>query len=192
MPWVVVTRGPEIRVYSTNPDIGVGRKGRSDTFIGINLSLLPDDRAGYLSLLFGSKGLQPGGSFDQILERSKDFSAALGERLRDRVYVDVIPGLAEAIARRYEFDEAATDADLDFVYQASLVLLFRLLFIAYAEDKDVLPYKQLEWSLASAYRLGYLYENRAERVLAAEHTMVLEDQAAGDVQKRIEEEQALT
>jgi predicted DNA-binding mobile mystery protein A len=31
----------------------------------------------------------------------------------------------------------------------------------------------------------------AERVLAAEHTMVLEDQAAGDVQKRIEEEQAL-
>jgi len=29
----------------------------------------------------------------------------------------------------------------------------------------------------------------AERVLAAEHTMVLEDQGAGDVQKRIEEEQ---
>jgi predicted DNA-binding mobile mystery protein A len=31
----------------------------------------------------------------------------------------------------------------------------------------------------------------AERVLAAEHTMLLEDQAAGDVQKRIAEEQAL-
>ena len=31
----------------------------------------------------------------------------------------------------------------------------------------------------------------AERVLAAEHTMVLEDQGAGDVQKRIEEEQIL-
>lgn len=30
----------------------------------------------------------------------------------------------------------------------------------------------------------------AERVLAAEHTMILEDQAAGDVQQRIEEEQA--
>ena len=35
------------------------------------------------------------------------------------------------------------------------------------------------------------HERAAERVLAAEHTMVLEDQATGDVQKRIEEEQAL-
>jgi predicted DNA-binding mobile mystery protein A len=33
--------------------------------------------------------------------------------------------------------------------------------------------------------------NAAERVLAAEHTMLLEDQAAGDVQKRIAEEQDL-
>jgi predicted DNA-binding mobile mystery protein A len=33
-------------------------------------------------------------------------------------------------------------------------------------------------------------QRAAERVLAAEHTMVLEDQGAGDVQKRIEEEQA--
>lgn len=31
----------------------------------------------------------------------------------------------------------------------------------------------------------------AERILAAEHTMVLEDQGAGDVQKRIAEEQVL-
>lgn len=31
----------------------------------------------------------------------------------------------------------------------------------------VLPYKQLEWSLAAAYRLGYVYENLAESVLSA-------------------------
>jgi predicted DNA-binding mobile mystery protein A len=36
------------------------------------------------------------------------------------------------------------------------------------------------------------YKRAAERVLAAEHTMLLEDQAAGDVQKRIEEEQGLS
>lgn len=35
-------------------------------------------------------------------------------------------------------------------------------------------------------------QRAAERVIAAEHTMLLEDQAAGEVQKRIEEEQALT
>jgi predicted DNA-binding mobile mystery protein A len=35
-------------------------------------------------------------------------------------------------------------------------------------------------------------QRAAERVLAVEHTMILEDQAAGDVQKRIEEEQRLS
>jgi predicted DNA-binding mobile mystery protein A len=34
-------------------------------------------------------------------------------------------------------------------------------------------------------------KSAADRVLAAEHTMVLEDQAAGNVEKRIEEEQSL-
>ena len=34
-------------------------------------------------------------------------------------------------------------------------------------------------------------QSAAERILAAEHTMVLEDQGAGDVQKRIAEEQVL-
>jgi predicted DNA-binding mobile mystery protein A len=33
-------------------------------------------------------------------------------------------------------------------------------------------------------------QNAAERVLAVEHTMALEDQAAGNVEKRIEEEQS--
>jgi cellulose synthase operon protein C len=33
--------------------------------------------------------------------------------------------------------------------------------------QDVLPYKQLDWALATAYRLGYLYENLAESVLAS-------------------------
>jgi predicted DNA-binding mobile mystery protein A len=36
------------------------------------------------------------------------------------------------------------------------------------------------------------HERASERVLAAEHTMLLEDQAAGHVQERIEEEQGRT
>jgi predicted DNA-binding mobile mystery protein A len=44
-------------------------------------------------------------------------------------------------------------------------------------------------ALTDAVEEGEL-KRAAQRVLAAEHTMLLEDQAAGDVQKRIEEEQA--
>ncbi|MEX0755623.1 MAG: hypothetical protein WD556_10995 [Actinomycetota bacterium] len=156
LPYVIVTRGPEIRVYATSPDVGVGRKGRAETYLGLNLSLLPDHLAGYLALLFGAEALQPGGSFEQILERCKDYSTDLGKRLRERVYDDVIPTLAEAIADRVEFQEEPTDADLDFLYQMALILLFRLLFIAYAEDKDVLPYRRngmyARWALKTLAR----------------------------------------
>lgn len=59
--------------------------------------------------------------------------------------------------------------------------------------REVLNYKQIEWSLASLYRLGYLYENLAETMLKAEcpkdikrmgqeycdeYAVLLEDQAS--------------
>jgi hypothetical protein len=166
LPWVVVTRGPEIRVYASSPDVGVGRKGRSETFIGANLSLLPDDRAGYLGLIFGAKALADDGTFEEILEQSKNFSVDLARRLRDRVYVDVIPQLAEAIALRYDFDDTATDAELGFIYEASLVLLFRMLFIAYAEDRGVLPNDK-----------NSMYQHRSLKTLARE---LAERRNAGD------------
>ena len=46
VPWVVLTRASEIRLYAARADTGVGRKGRAETFVEANLSLLPEDRAG--------------------------------------------------------------------------------------------------------------------------------------------------
>jgi hypothetical protein len=139
LPWVVLTRGRQIRVYASRAETGVGRKGRSETFVEANLALLPDDRAGYLPLLFSADALKDGGTFEEILEGSRDYSADLGARLRERVYTDAVPSLALALARRNrgELDEAA----LRHVYEQALTVLFRLLFVAYAEDKDLLPYR---------------------------------------------------
>jgi len=67
LPWVVLTRGRQIRVYAARTDTGVGRKGRSETFIEANLALLPDDRAGYVALLFSADALKDGGTFDEVL-----------------------------------------------------------------------------------------------------------------------------
>lgn len=139
LPWVVATRGRQIRVYSARPDIGVGRKGRAETYIEANLALLPDDRAGYLPLLFSADALVEQGTFEQVLEGSRDYAADLGARLRDRVYEHAVPTLAMVLASRDgdSLDEAA----LDHVYEQALTVLFRLLFVAYAEDKDLLPYR---------------------------------------------------
>lgn len=139
LPFVVVTRGSQIRVYSSRNDVGVGRKGRAETFVEVNLALLPDDRAGYLPLIFGASALKEGGSFWILLEDSKDFASELGKRLRERVYDQVVPSLAGAIAD--QFAEEPDEADLTFLYEQALVILYRLLFIAYAEDKDLLPYR---------------------------------------------------
>jgi Eco57I restriction-modification methylase len=139
LPWVVLTRSRQIRVYSSRPDVGVGRKGRAETFVEANLALLPDDHTGYVPLLFSADALKERGTFEEILERSRDYSADLGGRLRARVYEDAVPSLAIALAGRHPGD--LNEEALRHTYEQALTVLFRLLFVAYAEDKDLLPYR---------------------------------------------------
>lgn len=157
LPWVVLTRGRQIRLYSARPDIGVGRKGRAETFVEVNLALLPEEAAGYLSLLFSPEALSEGGTFEEILKTSADHATALGQRLRERVYFEAVPNLAEAVAERLGAGPELTEEDLRFAYEQTLVILFRLLFVAYAEDKDLLP-----------YRTNSRYEHHALKRLARE------------------------
>jgi hypothetical protein len=141
LPWVILTRGRQIRLYSARPDLGVGRKGRAETFVELNLALLPERAAGYLTLLFGPEALAAGGTFEDILARSADFAADLGKRLRERVYFDVVPLLATAVAARVTGGRTPSEAKVAAAYEQTLVILFRLLFVAYAEDKDLVPYR---------------------------------------------------
>jgi hypothetical protein len=141
LSWVILTRSRQIRLYAARPDTGVGRKGRAETFVEANLALLPEDKAGYLPLLFGADALIEGGTIEDILERSADFAAELAARLRDRVYFDTVPQLATAVAARLGDTSKLTDYDLSHAYEQTLIILFRLLFVAYAEDKDLLPYR---------------------------------------------------
>ena len=144
LDWVVLTRASEIRLYAVRPDVGVGRKGRAETFVELNLSLLSRDQAGYLPLLFSAEALIAGGSLHKILDDSADYAAGLAERLRDRIYHETVPVLARAIAARLtqgRSEGGPSEADLDDAYEQVMVTLFRLLFVAYAEDKDLLPYR---------------------------------------------------
>ena len=146
--WVVLTRSSEIRLYAARPDTGVGRKGRAETFVELNLALLPREQSGYLHLLFSSEALSANGTVEQILADSARFAADLAVRLRDRVYNETVPLLAEAVAARLGSDIQIGDLSeeqLADAYEAVMVILFRLLFVAYAEDKDLLPYRTNEW-----------------------------------------------
>lgn len=137
--WVILTRSSEIRLYAARSDTGVGRKGRAETFVELNLSLLPVELAGYLHLLFSVDALIENGTLEEILGRSERFATDLAGRLRERVYYETVPTLASAIASK--LDRLPTSAELDDAYEQVMLILFRLLFVAYAEDKDLLPYR---------------------------------------------------
>ncbi|MDA0635944.1 hypothetical protein OUY22_21185 [Nonomuraea sp. MCN248] len=137
LPWVIVLRGSQIRLHPVQPTIGVGRKSQGETFTELDLALLSDDNAAYLHLLFSPQALAPEGTVSRILIDSTRFAAELGGRLRERVYRDVVPNLAVAVARQMR---ATTEANLQEAYHRTLIILFRLLFVAYAEDRALLPY----------------------------------------------------
>ncbi len=136
--WVILTRASEIRLYSARRDTGVGRRGRAETFVELNLALLPPREAGFLHLIFSADALDRGGTLAGILAQSERYAADLATRLRERVYFETVPSLAKAIARR--MSRSPAPEELDEAYQQVMLILFRLLFVAYAEAKDLLPY----------------------------------------------------
>lgn len=140
LPYVVVSVAQQLRLYPVEATLGTGRRGRTETFIQVHLDLLPTDQAAYLWLLLSADALSPGGTLGEILERSADYSADLGTRLRERIYTDVVPHLASAIASASQLDKPTAE-ELSKTYQMALCLLFRLLFVAYAEDEELLPYR---------------------------------------------------
>lgn len=138
--FLIVTSGASIRLYPVRPGVGTGQRGRTETFTELNVDLLALEQSGYLFLLFSAVALAPGGAVTQILESSSRYAVGLGSRLRERIYNEVVPQLAQALleARRIR---RPTNQDLRQTYEMALIVLFRLLFIAYAEDKELLPYK---------------------------------------------------
>ncbi|WP_146841527.1 Eco57I restriction-modification methylase domain-containing protein [Cellulomonas composti] len=136
VPWVLVVRGSVVRLYASDPDKGVTRTGAA-SYTQLDLGALSGEHLAYAGLLLTPSALEADGTADQILKDSREHATSLGERLRDRVYKDVVPKLAETIASRLG---SLTEQGLNDAYHHTLVVLFRLLFVAYAEDRTLLPY----------------------------------------------------
>ena len=156
LDWVVMTQGNRIRLYPTSVDKGVGRRGRTETYIECQPSVLADEQVAYLWLIYSADALAVNGSLYQLLEESQRFAGDLAERLRERIYDYVVPELAQGIAVARSID-APTAQDTAHTYEMALTVLFRLLFTAYAEDRDLLPYR-----LNDAYRRRSLKQRAQE------------------------------
>ena len=156
LSWVILTQGSRLRLYATDVGAGVGRRGRTETYIECQPSLLAEEHTPYLWLLYSAEALAPDGSLRQVIEGSQRFAGDLAERLRERIYDHVVPELARGIAEARGIDRPGPE-ELARTYEMALTVLFRLLFIAYAEDRDLLPYRHND-----AYRRRSLKQKAQE------------------------------
>lgn len=138
--WVVMVQGCRLRLYSTSVDIGVGRRGRTETFIECQVPLLRDKHLSYLWLLYSAEALAPDGSLFKVLSESHRFAVNLATRLRERIYDEVVPLLSKGVCAAMKITDFSPKG-LGKIYDMVLTTLFRLLFVAYAEDRDLLPYR---------------------------------------------------
>ena len=73
-----------------------------------------------------------------LAKQSRSYVDGVAERLRTRIYNEAMPKLAEALAEARGIKKPRRE-ELDQTYEMAMTVLFRLLFVAYAEDKGLIP-----------------------------------------------------
>ena len=153
--WGILTNGSKWRLYFS------GARSVSEQFFELDIAAIlnlpghneglfalnEDDRRHWLKvflLIFRRKAFVPAGAdprtfHEKALEEGKFYEERVAEDLSNKVFGEVFPDLVRAIVN------AAPDADLQAVREAALILLYRLLFILYAEDRDLLPVKDTRY-----------------------------------------------
>ena len=159
--WAVVTNGKAWRLYSARAH------AKATNYYEVDLEEVlaaagphaggPADAFRYFWLLFRRQALEPQTVtregkeqtlcfLDQLLTESEEYAKELGQRLKERVFVEIFPHVAEGFItciRRQEGKDANLPQErLDQVFQGTLTLLYRLLFLLYAESRDLLPVRE--------------------------------------------------
>ena len=157
--WAIVTNGKVWRLYSASTH------SRATNYYEIDLeeTLAAENRSPgevfrYFWLLFRREAFEAldagdvAGTeaicfLDKLRLGSQEYAKELGERLKERIFVDVFPHLTQGFIdciRSEEGTDASLDSErLDRIYRGTLTLLYRLLFLFYAESRGLLPAKEL-------------------------------------------------
>ena len=133
--WGILTNGNVWRLYDhrTRP--------RSTAFYEVKLDniLKKDDedelRSFFLLFKRSSFVLQDGATttfLETALQEGKRYEEKVAQDLSGVVFDDVFPTLVKALAKR-------TNEDLSTIHRTALILLYRILFVLYAEDRGLLP-----------------------------------------------------
>jgi len=147
--WGILTNGRHWRLYSTKSYLPLGNYYQVD--LVRLLREAPEDALKYLYIFFRKEALLrvDGRSFlDRVLEGSEEYAVELEIDIKERAY-DVVELLCRGFATNFGHTQL-DDATLKSIYDNSLTLLYRLLFVFYAEARELLPL-----SVNMSYRDNY-------------------------------------
>ncbi|MBI2844473.1 MAG: Eco57I restriction-modification methylase domain-containing protein [Armatimonadetes bacterium] len=162
--WAILTNGNEWRLYC--------EQAAPNAYFAFHLAdgqdFCPLNEFRLFIALFSPRAfaeIQPQRCFlDDCRDESLVQQTALEHNLRKRVFI-VIEELAEGFF--HNPDNGLTEANLDAVYHTTLIFLYRLLFILYAESRGLLPAKPYGAQSNKRYReefsISRLVPNLADR-----------------------------
>ncbi len=140
--WAIVTNGRLWRLYSRQAHARSTNFYEVDLIEALNVSgdSDPNEAFRYWWLFFRSAAFQKDAAgegcwLDGILQGSRDYAKRLGDHLKERVFITIFPHLAEGFLadrrERLNLKGKPTTEGLSDVYEATLTLLYRLLFLLY-------------------------------------------------------------
>jgi type I restriction-modification system DNA methylase subunit len=136
--WGILTNGRLWRLYSSRSHLPLGNYYQVD--LVQLLEEAPIEVLKYFYVLFRKQALlQDEGKslLDRILEGSEEYAVELEADIKERAY-EVVELLCRGFAAAFAHAQL-TDAALKSIYDNSLTLLYRLLFVFYAEARELLP-----------------------------------------------------
>jgi len=147
--WGLLTNGRSWRLYHQGASdrlndyfeidllAALGLPGQ-DALPLFGLTVDPDHALALLILFFGADGF--GEHQRNALDEGRQWETRVRDDLADKVFGTVYPGfIAALIAADRQAPAALTPDYLAEVREAALTLLYRLLFVFYAEDRELLP-----------------------------------------------------
>jgi len=150
LTWGILTNGRRWRLYHA------ATAHKFDRFYEVDLKALAEggdvERFLYFYAPFRRAALDAAGSgptLTSILAASEEYAHTVGEGLKGQVY-DAVRLVAQGFLDHAPNGLDAATADLKVVYDSALIVLYRLLFVFYAEARALLPVEE-----SPAYRDSY-------------------------------------
>lgn len=162
--WIVVTNGRLWRLYSRQAHARATNFYEVDLVEALTASgdTDPNEAFRYWWLFLRPAAFKPkaegqGCWLDDILLGSREYAKRLGDRLKDRIFLTIFPHLAQGFLedRKHRLGQtkSPTEEELADIFEATLTLLYRLLFLLYAESRDLLPIREAPYQAASFKRI---------------------------------------